>query len=96
MTAPDLRAPSCSAAPAIARGSNTGGGGGSRLLALLSSRAVLPPMPAATDQATTTRRTSLLNFRVLPAEREQLLQLAASRGTTLSDLIRQGLQAQGF
>jgi hypothetical protein len=53
-------------------------------------------MPAAADQTTTTRRTSLLNFRVLPSEREQLLQLAASQGTTLSDLIRRGLQAQGF
>lgn len=49
----------------------------------------------ATDQATTARR-SLLNFRASAKEREQLQRMAIDRGTTLSDLIRQGLQSQGF
>jgi hypothetical protein len=51
-------------------------------------------MPA-TDQATTARR-GLLTFRASAAERDQLRQFAADKGTTLSDLIRQGLQLQGF
>ena len=54
-------------------------------------------MPAPTaDAPATARRSSLLNFRVMPAEREQLQQLAAAQGTTLSGLVRQALQAQGF
>jgi len=53
-----------------------------------------PTMPA-TDQATTARR-GLLTFRASAAEQEQLRQFAADKGTTLSDLIRQGLQLQGF
>ena len=51
-------------------------------------------MPA-TDQATTARR-GLLTFRASAAEQEQLRQFAADKGTTLSDLIRHGLQLQGF
>jgi len=46
------------------------------------------------DQASA--RCSLLNFRVAPGERQQLQRLAASQGTTLSELIRRGLQSQGF
>lgn len=51
-------------------------------------------MPA-TDQATTARK-QLLTFRASAAECEQLRQFAAAKGATLSDLIRQGLQLQGF
>jgi hypothetical protein len=51
-------------------------------------------MPA-TDQATTARR-GLLTFRASAAERDQLRQFAAEKEATLSDLIRQGLQLQGF
>ena len=51
-------------------------------------------MPAA-DQMTAPRR-SLLNFRASATEREQLQRLAAAQGTTLSDLIRQGLELRGF
>jgi hypothetical protein len=51
-------------------------------------------MPA-TDQATTARR-GLLTFRASAAEQKQLRQFAADKGTTLSDLIRHGLQLQGF
>ena len=51
-------------------------------------------MPAAsTEQGP---RQSLLNFRATPGERQQMRQLAADQGTTLSDLIRRGLQSQGF
>jgi hypothetical protein len=52
-------------------------------------------MPAPTAEETSARRT-LLNFRVAPGERRQLEQLASDQGTTLSDLIRRGLQSQGF
>lgn len=41
-------------------------------------------------------RTTLLNFRVAPGERQQLQQLAADQGIPLSELIRRGLQSQGF
>jgi len=51
-------------------------------------------MPAA-DQATTARR-ELLTFRASAAECEQLRRFAADKGSTLSDLIRRGLQLQGF
>ena len=48
---------------------------------------------ASTDQGP---RQSLLNFRATPGERQQLQALAAAHGTTMSDLIRRGLQSQGF
>jgi hypothetical protein len=52
-------------------------------------------MPApATDQ--TNFRRSVMTFRVAPAERQQLEALVAAQGTTLSELIRRGLQSQGF
>jgi predicted HicB family RNase H-like nuclease len=54
------------------------------------------PAPTADQPRTSNRRTSLLNFRVLPAERQQLMQLAAAQGTTLSELVRRALQSQGF
>ena len=41
-------------------------------------------------------RSTLINLRVNPAERQQLHQLAAAQGTTLSGLVRQALQSQGF
>jgi predicted HicB family RNase H-like nuclease len=41
-------------------------------------------------------RPSLLNFRVSAAEREQLRQMAARQGQSLSELIRQSLRSQGF
>jgi hypothetical protein len=51
-------------------------------------------MPApSTDQGP---RQTLLNFRATPGERRQLQALAAAQGTTLSDMIRRGLQLQGF
>jgi hypothetical protein len=37
-----------------------------------------------------------MNFRATPDERQQLQALAAAHGTTMSDLIRRGLQLQGF
>jgi uncharacterized protein (DUF1778 family) len=37
-----------------------------------------------------------MNFRATPDERQQLQALAAAHGTTVSDLIRRGLQLQGF
>jgi hypothetical protein len=52
-------------------------------------------MPAtATDQARP--RSEVLNFRATLLERKRLQALAASQGTTVSGLIRQGLQLQGF
>ena len=51
-------------------------------------------MPAPpTDQGP---RQTLLNFRATPGERQQLQALAVAHGTTVSDLIRRGLQLQGF
>ena len=41
-------------------------------------------------------RTSLLNFRVASVERQQLQQLAESQGLSLSGLVRQALETQGF
>jgi hypothetical protein len=52
-------------------------------------------MPAPTVDQASARR-SLLNFRVAPGERQQLQQLAADQGIPLSELIRRGLQSQGF
>jgi hypothetical protein len=37
-----------------------------------------------------------MNFRATPDERQQLQALAVTHGTTVSDLIRRGLQLQGF
>jgi hypothetical protein len=51
-------------------------------------------MPAS-DRSATARR-QLVNFKATAAEREQLRQFAAAQGTTLSDLIRRGLQLQGL
>ena len=54
----------------------------------------LQAMPApSTDQGP---RQTLMNFRATPDERQQLQALAVAHGTTLSDLIRRGLQLQGF
>lgn len=51
-------------------------------------------MPApSTDQGP---RQTLMNFRATPNERQQLQALAVAHGTTVSDLIRRGLQLQGF
>ena len=52
-------------------------------------------MPAPTAEQASARR-SLLNFRVAPGERQQLQQLATEQGVPLSELIRRGLQSQGF
>ena len=41
-------------------------------------------------------RQTLMNFRATPDERQQMQALAVAHGTTLSDLIRRGLQLQGF
>jgi len=54
----------------------------------------LQTMPAS-DRSATARR-QLVNFKATAAEREQLRQFAAAQGTTLSDLIRRGLQLQGL
>jgi hypothetical protein len=54
-----------------------------------------PFMPAPTTDQASARR-SLLNFRVAPGERQQLQQLATEQGVPLSELIRRGLQSQGF
>jgi hypothetical protein len=48
-------------------------------------------MPAETQG-----RHRLVNLRVHCSEREQLQSFAASKGTTVAELIRQGLTAQGF
>jgi hypothetical protein len=54
----------------------------------------LQAMPASsTDQGP---RQTLMNFRATPDERQQLQALAVAHGTTVSDLIRRGLQLQGF
>ena len=37
-----------------------------------------------------------MNFRATADEAQQLKQWAADRGETLSDLIRRGLETQGF
>ena len=37
-----------------------------------------------------------MNFRATPNERQQLQALAVAHETTVSDLIRRGLQLQGF
>lgn len=50
------------------------------------------PVPQ-TDQAP---RQTLLNFRATTGERQQLQAMAAANRTTVSALIRQGLQSQGF
>lgn len=52
-------------------------------------------MPAPSIDQPAARRT-LLNFRVAPGEREQLLKLAADQGIAVSELIRRALQSQGF
>lgn len=52
-------------------------------------------MPAATATDLGPRLT-LLNFRATAREREQLQALAARKGVTVTALIRQGLQLQGF
>lgn len=39
---------------------------------------------------------TLMNFRTTVTEREQLQQLAARKGVTVTHLIRQGLRLQGF
>ena len=60
-------------------------------------RVVLPAtMPAPTAGEAGEARRTLINLRVNSAEREQLDQLAAAQGTTLSGLVRQALQSQGF
>lgn len=51
------------------------------------------PAATATDQGP---RQTLLNFRATVREREQLQALAARNGVTVTALIRQGLQLQGF
>ena len=38
----------------------------------------------------------IINFRATLGEREQLQALAARKGVTVADLIRQGLKLQGF
>jgi hypothetical protein len=52
-------------------------------------------MPVKTNQAKSPRQT-LLNFRVSAGEREQLEQMAAHQGQSLSELIRQSLRSKGF
>jgi hypothetical protein len=52
-------------------------------------------MPAPAIDQTNARR-GVMTFRVAPAERQQLQALVAAQGTTLSELIRRGLQSQGF
>jgi hypothetical protein len=52
-------------------------------------------MPAtAADQVRP--RTEVLNFRATLTERRRLQTLAARKGVTVTDLIRHGLQLQGF
>jgi len=43
---------------------------------------------------TTNRRSELVNFRVSPAEHELLRQVAEDQATTISALIRYGLELQ--
>lgn len=51
-------------------------------------------MPAqTTDQEP---RLTLMNFRATAAEREQVQRFAAEQGTTVSGLLRRGLELQGF
>jgi hypothetical protein len=37
-----------------------------------------------------------MNFRATPDERQQLQALAVAHGITMSEMIRRGLQLQGF
>ena len=41
-------------------------------------------------------RPTLLNVRATAAEREQVHRFAAEQGTTVSGLLRRGLELQGF
>jgi hypothetical protein len=41
-------------------------------------------------------KTTLMNFRATASEAQQLKQWAAEQDQTLSDLLRRGLQLQGF
>lgn len=65
------------------------------MVAILCSEPSIRAMPSgtATDQGP---RLTLLNFRATSREREQLQALAARKGITVADLIRQGLKLQGF
>jgi hypothetical protein len=52
-------------------------------------------MPAtAADQARP--RSEVLNFRATLTERHRLQALAARKGCTVTDLVRHGLELQGF
>lgn len=50
-------------------------------------------MPATSASA---NREAILNVRASVAEREQVRQFAAENGTTVSGLLRRGLELQGF
>lgn len=52
-------------------------------------------MPAQTTEQPPKRR-EVMTFRTTTTERERLLSLAARQGLSLSGLIRQGLELQGF
>jgi hypothetical protein len=52
------------------------------------------PAPSPTLPIATNRRSELVNFRVSPAEHELLRQVAEDNSTTISALIRCGLELQ--
>lgn len=47
------------------------------------------------EQLTRETRSALINWRVSTAEREHLRKAAVERGTTISDMVRDGLRNQG-
>ena len=53
----------------------------------------LRPMPVAQQAGP---KTTLVNYRTTASEAQQLKQWAAEQDQTLSDLLRRGLQLQGF
>ena len=72
----------------------TAGGVALAAIATLWAEPSLQAMPApSTDQGP---RQTLMNFRATPDERQQLQAMAVAHETTVSDLIRRGLQLQGF
>ena len=59
----------------------------------LQSEPSLRPMPVAQQAGP---KTTLVNYRATASEAQQLKQWAAEQDQTLSDLLRRGLQLQGF
>lgn len=53
-------------------------------------------MTSIVDAPNCGTREIIMSIRITPGERQQLHDMAVARGITVSDLIRRGLQLQGF